>query len=52
MLIGSLCFVVGTAMRMGSESCECEEEETTEQPYGFNVVDGGVVDGGESEWED
>ena len=40
-LIGSLCFVVGTAMRMGSE-----------QPYGFNVVDGGVVDGGESEWED
>ena len=49
-LIGGLCFVIGSAMQMGEQAVDDEADEDGE-PFGFNVVDGGVCDGGEPEWE-
>ena len=47
-IAGSLCFLVGTLLNMWPEEIEPEDAA----PFGFNVVDGGAVDGGETEWED
>jgi len=52
-LIGSLCFLIGTVWGMAqSEPSEEDDEEQEEvEPFGFQVKDSGVVDGGEPDWE-
>ena len=51
-LAGSLCFLIGTVLNM-TMPAEVEEEEDDDEPqqWGFVVKDGGVVDGGEPDWE-
>lgn len=50
-LIAGVLIVIGSAIQIG-ERMDCGADDEDPEPFGFNVVDGGVVDGGEPEWED
>jgi hypothetical protein len=50
-LLAGLALVIGSAIQLGRPD-ELDVDEQADEPFGFNVVDGGVVDGGEPEWEE
>lgn len=51
-LLAGVFLVIGSAIQLGQRVTADEDEVEEVEPFGFNVVDGGVVDGGETEWED
>jgi len=51
-LLGSLCFLIGTVWNMATAGrYEDEDEPEQSEPFGFQVKDGGTVDGGEVDYE-